>query len=95
MHALSSAFVARGDNGHNQFNVSSIGGDLAASALETAYYPHANRGAGRFGGQVGLATAERTLNAIAQEFLFPRFSSKAKFHVDNDSAPATDSPAQR
>ena len=95
MHALSSAFVTRGDNGHTQFNVSSIGGDLAAGALETAYYPQANRGAGRFGADFALVTVERTLNAIAQEFIFPRFSSKAKFHVDSQAAGTTDSQAQQ
>jgi hypothetical protein len=95
MHALSSAFIARGDNGQNQFNVSSIGGDLAASALETAYYPRANRGAARFGGDFALATVERTLNAIAQEFIFPRFTSKAKFHIDSQAADTTPSQAQQ
>lgn len=95
MHALSYAFVTRGDDGRSHFNASSIGGDLAASALETAYYPAANRGALRFGGDFGLATAERTLNAIAQQFIFPRFSSKAKFHVDSQAAGATDPQAQQ
>ena len=94
MHALSYAFITRGDNGHRQFNISSIGGNLAESAVETACYPQANRDAARFGAEVALATAERTLSAIAQEFILPRFSSKAKFHADSNGARVTDSQAQ-
>lgn len=94
MHALSAAFVARGDNGRSQFNASSIGGDLAASGLQMAYYPQANRTALTFVGQFGLATAERTLNAVAQEFLFARFTSKAKFHADKQDAGSSDSQSR-
>jgi hypothetical protein len=86
MHALSAAVVARGDNGKSQFNASSVGGDLAASALQMAYFPQANRTALTFAGQFGLATAERTLNAVAQEFVFARFTKKAKFHADEQDA---------
>jgi hypothetical protein len=95
MHALSSAFIARGDNGKNQFNYSSIGGDLATSALELTYYPRSNRTAGDFVGQFALATGERTLNMLAQEFLFPRFTSKAKFHADSNDATLSAPEEQR
>jgi len=44
-HALSSPFVCRGDNGRWQPNYSSMGGDLASSALMDTYYPQSNRGA--------------------------------------------------
>jgi hypothetical protein len=94
MHALSAALVARGDDGRSQFNASSVGGDLAASALQMAYYPKANRTALTFAGQFGLATAERTLNAVLQEFLFVRFTSKAKFHIDSQDGGSTDSQSQ-
>ena len=46
LHALSSPFICRGDNGHLQPNYSSIGGDLATASLANAYYPASNRGAG-------------------------------------------------
>jgi len=94
-HALSAAVVARGDNGKRQFNASSVGGDLAASALQMAYYPQANRTAGTFVGQVGLATAERTLDNVLQEFLFARFTSKAKFHADSKDTSSADSRAEQ
>ena len=35
-------------------------------------------------GQFALATTERTLNAVAQEFLFARFTTKAKFHAESE-----------
>jgi len=94
-HALSAAVVARGDNGKSQFNASSVGGDLAASALQMAYYPQANRTAATFVGQVGLATAERTLDNVLQEFLFARFTSKAKFHADSQDTSSADLRAEQ
>jgi hypothetical protein len=94
LHALSAAVVARGDNGKSQFNASSVGGDLAASALQMAYYPQSNRTALTFVGQFGVATAERTLDNVLQEFLFARFTSKARFHADSQEASSVDSQSQ-
>jgi Carboxypeptidase regulatory-like domain len=76
-HAISFPFVCRGDNGQMQPNYSSLGGDLAASALENAYYPQSNRGAGLVFGHFALDTAERAVSSLAQEFLFRRLT-KAK-----------------
>jgi hypothetical protein len=75
-HAISHAFVCRGDNGQMQPNYSSLGGDLAASALENAYYPQSNRGAGLVFGHFALDTAERVVSSLAQEFLFRRVTPK-------------------
>jgi hypothetical protein len=77
-HAISYPFVCRGDNGQMQPNYSSLGGDLAASALENTYYPQSNRGAGLVFGHFALDTAERAVSSLAQEFLFRRLTSKAK-----------------
>ena len=77
-HAISFPFVCRGDNGQMQPNYSSLGGDLAASALENAYYPQSNRGAGLVFGHFALDTAERAVSSVAQEFLFRRLTLKAK-----------------
>ena len=77
-HAISYPFVCRGDNGQMQPNYSSIGGDLAASALENAYYPQSNRGAGLVFGHFALDTAERAVSSLAQEFLLRRLTPKAK-----------------
>ena len=77
-HAISYPFVCRGDNGQMQPNYSSIGGDLAASALQNAYYPQSNRGAGLVFGHFALDTAERAVSTLAQEFLFRRLTSNTK-----------------
>jgi hypothetical protein len=77
-HALSSPFVARGDNGRPQINFSSLGGDLAASALTEAYYPESNRGPGLIFGNFAIGTGERMLSAVIQEFFLRRLTPAAK-----------------
>jgi hypothetical protein len=77
-HAISYPLVCRGDNGQLQPNYSSLGGDLAASALENTYYPQSNRGAGLVFGHFALDTAERAVSSLAQEFLFRRLTPKEK-----------------
>jgi hypothetical protein len=61
-----------------QPNYSSLGGDLAASALENVYYPQSNRGAGLVFGHFALDTAERVVSSVAQEFLLRRLTPNAK-----------------
>ncbi|HSZ03381.1 MAG TPA: carboxypeptidase-like regulatory domain-containing protein [Terriglobales bacterium] len=78
LHALSSPFVCRGDNGRLQPNYSTIGGDLASAALANAYYPESNRGAGLFLGNFFIATGQRALANVAQEFILRRLTPKAK-----------------
>jgi hypothetical protein len=78
LHALSSPFVCRGDNGRLQPNYSTIGGDLAAAALANVYYPESNRGPGLFLGNFFIATGQRALANVAQEFILRRLTSKAK-----------------
>jgi len=75
-HAMFSPFVARGDNGEWQPNYSSLGGDLASSALSNLYYPRSNRGAGLVFGNFAIGTAERIGASLAQEFLLGRFTRR-------------------
>jgi hypothetical protein len=75
-HAMFSPFVARGDNGEWQPNYSSLGGDLAASALANLYYPRSNRGAGLVFGNFAIGTAERIGTSLVQEFLLGRFTRR-------------------
>lgn len=75
-HAMFSPFVARGDNGKWQPNYSSLGGDLAGSALANLYYPRSNRGAGLVFGNFAIGTAERIGASLAQEFLIGRFTRR-------------------
>jgi hypothetical protein len=75
-HALFSPFVAKGDNGKWMPNYSSIGGDLASSALSNVYYPRSNRGIGLVFGNFALGTAERVGASLAQEFILGKFTRR-------------------
>jgi hypothetical protein len=76
LHALSSAFVIRGDNGRRQFNFSGIGGNLASGAIANAYYPEKDRGAKLVLSGALIGAGGRMANAVVQEFVLPRFTSR-------------------
>lgn len=75
-HAMLGPFIAKGDNGNWQPNYSSLGGDLASSALSNLYYPQSNRGAGLVFGNFAIGTAERVGASLAQEFIVGRFTRR-------------------
>jgi hypothetical protein len=77
-HALFSPFICRGDNGRSQPNYSSLGGDLASSAISNAYYPQSNRGADLVFGNFAIGTVERMLSGFAQEFILRKFTPAAQ-----------------
>jgi hypothetical protein len=77
LHAVSSPFVCRGDNGRPQPNYSTIGGDLASAAISNAYYPASNRGVGLFLGNFLIGTGQRAAANLAQEFILRRVTHKA------------------
>lgn len=76
LHALSTPFITRGDNGHRQFNFSNIGGDLASGAIANAYYPKDDRGAWRVGSSALIGIGGRMVEGLAQEFVFHRRASR-------------------
>lgn len=76
LHAISSAFVCRGDNGKPQPNYSTIGGDLASAAISNAYYPASNRGVGLLLGNFLIGTGQRAAANLAQEFILRRLTHK-------------------
>jgi hypothetical protein len=78
LHALSSPFVCRGDNGKRQPNYSSVGGDLGSAALSNLYYPASNRGAGLVFQNFALTTGERMLSSLVQEFVLHRFTPNSR-----------------
>jgi hypothetical protein len=78
LHALSSPFVCRGDNGKLQPNYSSLGGDLGSAALSNLYYPASNRGAGLVFSNFFLTTGERMLSSMLQEFVIGRITTRQK-----------------
>jgi hypothetical protein len=75
-HAVLSPFIARGDNGKWGPNYSSVGGDLASSALSNLYFPKSNRGAGLVFSQFAIGTAERVGASLAQEFLLGKLTHR-------------------
>lgn len=81
LHAISSPFICKGDNGHPQFNYSSIGGDLASGALSNLYYPESNRGTSTVFTNALITTGGRIANALAQEFILRRLTS----HTDREN----------
>jgi hypothetical protein len=77
LHALSSPFICQGDNGHRQFNISSIGGDLISSSMTNLYFPEKDRGPGLVVSGSLINTGGRIVNALVQEFLLKKYTSNA------------------
>jgi len=80
LHAISAPFFCKGDDGRREFNYSSIGGDLLTGALSELYYPPSNRGPGLVFNSALVTTGGRIANALAQEFLLSKFTSRGKPH---------------
>ncbi len=78
LHAMSSPFICRGDNGRPQFNYSSIGGDLMSGALSNLYYPESNRGPGLVFENALITTGGRIVSALAQEFLLRNLTTHSR-----------------
>jgi len=78
LHAISSPFICRGDDGRLQPNLSSVGGDLGSAALSNLYYPPSNRGAGLIFENLALTTGERMLSSLVQEFVLHRLTQRNK-----------------
>ena len=78
LHAMSSPFICKGDNGRWEPNYSSIGGDLASGAISNAYYPESNRGPGLVFENALVTTGGRMVNGLIQEFVLRRFTPSAR-----------------
>jgi hypothetical protein len=79
LHALSSPFICKGDNGRWQPNYSSMGGDLASSAISNAYYPAANRGLGLVLESTLITTGARMADTLMKEFVLRKLTPGPKF----------------
>lgn len=77
-HAMFAPLICKGDNGKSQPNYSTWGGALISSAISTAYYPGANRGAGHVFSTFGVGMALHVGSSLAQEFIFDRITSRGK-----------------
>ena len=77
-HAMFSPFVAKGDNGKWRPKHSSVGGDLASSALADLYYPTSNGDSGLLSWKFCYPDLlERIGASLAQEFLFGKFTRRS------------------
>jgi hypothetical protein len=77
LHAMSYAFMCKGDNGHTQFNYSGIGGNLIAGSLSELYYPPSNRGPGLFLSNTFINIGGRLANGLVQEFILRKYTTNA------------------
>jgi len=73
-HAVRYPFVCKGDNGESQPNYSSLGGDLASSAISNLYYPKSNRGTGMVFTDFAISTGARAVAGLAQEFILRKLT---------------------
>jgi len=78
LHAISSPYICKGDNGKTQVNFSSMGGDLTSGAISNFYYPESNRGAGLLFEGFAITTGVRTVNGLIQEFLLRKLTPSAR-----------------
>ena len=78
LHAVLSPVLCHGDNGKTQVNYSSILGDLSASALATTYLPPPDNRTSDVFSNAAITTAGRIANAILQEFVLSRLTTRGK-----------------
>jgi len=77
LHAIASPFVAKGDNGRWQPNISSVGGDFTASAIRTFYYPKTDRGVSLIFKTALQITGVREVNGLLQEFVWRKLTTNS------------------
>ena len=76
-HAVSNAWIARGDNGQNVTNYAYILGAMGSGALSNTYYPHADRGVSLVFDNALLSAAGLVGGNIFQEFFGKRLTKNA------------------
>ena len=81
IYAITRPVICRGDNGRNQFAISSILGDLSAGAVTNLYYPASDRnGAGLTIAEGFLNIAGDALNDVMQEFVLRHLTPHAPMY---------------
>jgi hypothetical protein len=83
LHALSSAFVTRGDDGRREINYSNLGGDLASGAMANAYYPSKDRGAALVFRSALIGAAGRMVEGVVQEFVLRKHTSGSTAQISD------------
>jgi hypothetical protein len=81
LYALSTAVIARGDNGKWQPAYAGVLGDFASGAISNLYYPASNRnGAGLTIENGFLAVASDAVGNLLQEFVLKKISKGVMLH---------------
>jgi hypothetical protein len=75
LYAIGTAFVARSDKGHWQFDYSDVLGGMASHEISTLYYPSTSRPVRRAADEVLLGFAGRAENNLIHEFISRRFTT--------------------
>ncbi len=82
LYALSTAVIARGDNGKWQPAYASLLGDLGAGAISNIYYPASNRQGASLTFENGLLSiASDGVNNVVQEFLLRHLTRKPPTYI--------------
>ncbi|HUB34946.1 MAG TPA: carboxypeptidase-like regulatory domain-containing protein [Bryobacteraceae bacterium] len=77
LYAIATAFVCKGDNGHWQFDYSTVIGHLASGEIATLYYPASSRTGRRLFDDVLLGFSGRAQGHLLQEFVYRKFTTHA------------------
>jgi hypothetical protein len=91
-HALSSAFICRGDNGKRQFNFSHILGNFAAGSISNLYRPDNDRGIVLAIDNALLHTAANAAGNLAREFALKNITTKVTSNGKAKQKPTVESP---
>ena len=75
LYALANAVICKGDNGHWQFNYSSVAGSLAAGGISNLYYPANDRGAALVFENTLIGIGENAATNLLQEFVIRKLTS--------------------
>lgn len=79
LYALSTAVIAKGDNGRWQPSYSGVGGDLAAGAISNLYYPKGSRGGASVTISNGMVQAGLDgVSNLVQEFVLKHVTTGRK-----------------
>ena len=92
-HALSSAFICRGDNGRRQFNYSHILGNFAAGGISNLYRPDDNRGVALAVDNALLHTATNAAGNLAREFALKNITTKIPVYAKGRPKPVAEGNA--
>ena len=76
LHAMSTPFITRGDDGRREINYSNILSDLASGALANAYYPSQDRGARLVVRSAAIGISGRMVFGIVQEFVLHKWTTQ-------------------